>query len=67
MTDGMSFEDHATGQAATATVEVTALQPEKRRATLSTRCTVAGRKVPEGDAQVSVPGRAQRRPVAARA
>ncbi|WP_149538748.1 MaoC family dehydratase [Siccirubricoccus phaeus] len=55
------------GQTVTATVEVVALQAEKRRATLSTRCTVAGKVVMEGEALVSVPSRAQRAAIAARA
>ncbi|HEY6431453.1 MAG TPA: MaoC family dehydratase [Acetobacteraceae bacterium] len=43
------------GATVTATVEVTALQPEKRRATLKTTCTVAGQAVIEGEAQVQLP------------
>ncbi len=43
------------GATVTATVEVTALQPDKRRATLKTTCTVAGQTVIEGEAQVQLP------------
>jgi 3-hydroxybutyryl-CoA dehydratase len=43
------------GATVTATVEVTALQPEKRRATLKTTCTVGGQTVIEGEAQVQLP------------
>ena len=43
------------GATVTATVAVTALQPEKRRATLKTTCTVAGQAVIEGEAQVQLP------------
>jgi 3-hydroxybutyryl-CoA dehydratase len=45
------------GATVTATAEVTALDPEKRRATLRTTCTVAGRVVIEGEATVMVPAR----------
>ena len=45
------------GQTVTATVEVTALHPERHRATLRTLCTVAGEPVLEGEAYVSVPTR----------
>ena len=45
------------GATVTATVEVTALVPEKRRATLKTVCTVGGETVIEGEAQVQVPAR----------
>jgi 3-hydroxybutyryl-CoA dehydratase len=45
------------GETVTATVEVLALHPEKKRATLGTRCTVAGEPVLEGEAYVSVPSR----------
>jgi 3-hydroxybutyryl-CoA dehydratase len=45
------------GDTVTATVEVTALDPAKKRATLKTVCTVAGKAVIEGEAQVQVPGR----------
>lgn len=45
------------GATVTATVEVTALVPEKRRATLKTVCTVEGETVIEGEAQVQVPAR----------
>jgi 3-hydroxybutyryl-CoA dehydratase len=43
------------GDTVTATVEVTALDPSKRRATLRTVCTIAGKTVIEGEAQVQVP------------
>lgn len=43
------------GDTVTATVEVTALDPAKKRATLKTTCTVAGKAVIEGEAQVQVP------------
>lgn len=46
------------GDTVTATVEVTALDPAKKRATLSTTCTVAGKPVIEGEASVLVPSRA---------
>ena len=45
------------GTTVTATVEVTALDPEKKRATLKTICTVAGKTVIEGEATVMVPSR----------
>lgn len=45
------------GQTVTAIVEVTALDPAKRRATLSTVCTVGGKPVVEGEATVMVPAR----------
>ncbi|MDE2007463.1 MAG: MaoC family dehydratase [Rhodospirillales bacterium] len=45
------------GDSVTATVEITALDPAKRRATLKTTCTVAGKPVIEGEAQVQVPAR----------
>ena len=45
------------GATVTATVEVTALDPAKKRATLSTICTVAGKPVIEGEATVMVPSR----------
>ena len=48
------------GETVTATVEVVSLLPEKRRATLSTVCTVDGKPVLEGEAIVSVPSRAPR-------
>ncbi len=44
------------GDTVTATVEVTALDPAKRRATLKTTCAVAGKLVIEGEAQVQIPG-----------
>jgi len=40
------------GDTVTATAEVTALDPETRRATLRTFCTVAGKVVIEGEATV---------------
>jgi 3-hydroxybutyryl-CoA dehydratase len=40
------------GDTVTATAEVTALDPEKKRATLKTVCTVAGKVVIEGEATV---------------
>ena len=43
------------GDTVTATVEVTALDPAKNRATLKTVCTVAGKTVIEGEALVQVP------------
>lgn len=46
------------GDTVTATVEVTALDAAKKRATLKTICTVGGKAVIEGEAQVQVPGRA---------
>lgn len=45
------------GQTVTAVVEVTALDPAKRRATLSTTCLVGGKPVIEGEATVMVPAR----------
>ncbi len=45
------------GDTVTATVEVTALDPAKKRVTLSTICTVAGKPVIEGEASVLVPSR----------
>ena len=45
------------GQTVTATVEVTSLNPEKRRATLRTICTVSDELVIEGEAYVQVPSR----------
>jgi 3-hydroxybutyryl-CoA dehydratase len=45
------------GATVTATVEVTALDPAKKRATLSTVCTVEGKPVVEGEATVMVPSR----------
>ncbi len=52
------------GETVTATVEVTTLHPEKRRATLRTVCTVRGEPVLEGEAYVSVPSRLQAAKVA---
>jgi len=45
------------GATVIATVEVTALDPAKKRATLKTTCTVEGNTVIEGEAQVQVPSR----------
>ena len=46
------------GATVTATVEITALNAEKKRATLKTVCTVDGEIVIEGEALVQVPSRA---------
>ena len=46
------------GDTVTATVEITALNAEKHRATLMTVCTVKGEPVLEGEALVAVPSRA---------
>ena len=46
------------GQTVTATVEVTALDAAKKRATLKTTCAVAGKVVIEGEALVIPPSRA---------
>jgi 3-hydroxybutyryl-CoA dehydratase len=46
------------GDTVTATVEVTALDLEKKRATLRTVCTVAGKSVIEGEATVMPSSRA---------
>ena len=46
------------GDTVRATVTVTALNPEKKRATLSTVCTVGGDVVIDGEAYVQVPSRA---------
>ncbi len=46
------------GATVTATVEITALNAEKKRATLKTICTVGGEVVIEGEALVQVPSRA---------
>ncbi len=43
------------GDTVTATVEITALDPAKKRATLKTTCTVFGKAVIEGEAHVQVP------------
>ncbi len=43
------------GDTVTATAEITALDPAKKRATLKTTCTVAGKAVIEGEATVQVP------------
>ncbi len=45
------------GQTVKATVEVTALNPDKKRATLRTICTVGDELVIEGEAYVQVPSR----------
>jgi 3-hydroxybutyryl-CoA dehydratase len=45
------------GATVKATVTVTALNPEKKRATLSTVCTVGDEVVIEGEAYVQVPSR----------
>jgi 3-hydroxybutyryl-CoA dehydratase len=45
------------GDTVTATVTVTALNAEKKRATLSTVCTVRGEVVIDGEAYVQVPSR----------
>jgi 3-hydroxybutyryl-CoA dehydratase len=46
------------GATVTATVEVTALNPAKKRATFKTTCTVEGKTVIEGEALVQVPSSA---------
>jgi 3-hydroxybutyryl-CoA dehydratase len=46
------------GQTVTATVEVTALDPAKKRATLKTTCTAGGKVVIEGEALVIPPSKA---------
>jgi 3-hydroxybutyryl-CoA dehydratase len=45
------------GDTVTATVEITGLDPEKKRATLRTVCTVAGKTVIDGEAVVMPPAR----------
>ena len=45
------------GDTVTATAEVTALDAEKKRVTLKTVCTVAGKVVIEGEATVLAPSR----------
>lgn len=45
------------GDTVKATVEVTSLNPDKKRATLKTTCTVGGEPVIEGEAYVQVPSR----------
>ncbi|RVT89643.1 MaoC family dehydratase [Rhodovarius crocodyli] len=45
------------GETVTATVTITALDPAKHRATLSTVCSVAGKTVIEGEALVMVASR----------
>lgn len=46
------------GETVTATATITALDPVKKRVTLSTICTVAGKPVIEGEATVMVASRA---------
>ena len=46
------------GDTVTATCEVVSLDVEKKRATLRTTCTVAGKAVVEGEAVVMVPSKA---------
>ncbi|MFZ5671182.1 MAG: MaoC family dehydratase [Pseudomonadota bacterium] len=46
------------GDAVTVTATVTALDPEKARAVLSTVCSVAGKTVLEGEATIMVPRKA---------
>ncbi len=46
------------GDTVVATAEITALDPARKRATLKTTCTVAGKVVIEGEATVMVPSRA---------
>lgn len=46
------------GDTVTATVEVTALDPARKRVTLATTCRVGGKPVVEGEAVVMVPSRA---------
>jgi 3-hydroxybutyryl-CoA dehydratase len=48
------------GDTVTATVEITALNPEKHRVSLRTVCAVGGEPVLEGEALVTVPSRAAR-------
>lgn len=45
------------GDTVTATVEITALDAERKRATLKTLCLVKGKTVIEGEAVVQVPAR----------
>ena len=45
------------GDTVRATATVTALDPQRKRATLETKCTVAGKAVVDGEAVVMVPGR----------
>ncbi|WP_137178797.1 MaoC family dehydratase [Roseomonas sp. AR75] len=49
------------GDTVTATVEITALSPEKHRVSLRTVCAVRGEPVLEGEALVTVPSRAGHR------
>lgn len=46
------------GETVTATVTITALDAARKRVTLSTVCTVAGKPVIDGEATVMVPSRA---------
>lgn len=46
------------GETVTATVTITALDPAKKRVTLNTVCTVAGKAVIDGEATVMVASRA---------
>jgi 3-hydroxybutyryl-CoA dehydratase len=46
------------GETVTATCTVTSLDEAKKRATLTTVCTVGGKPVIEGEATVMVPSRA---------
>lgn len=46
------------GDTVTATVEVASLNPEKKRATMKTVCTVRGEVVIDGEAYVQAPSRA---------
>ncbi|MFQ3623740.1 MAG: MaoC family dehydratase [Acetobacteraceae bacterium] len=46
------------GETVTATCEIVALDPVKKRATMRTVCTVGGKPVVEGEALVMVPSRA---------
>lgn len=58
MAQSLKFRAPVTiGQTVTAVVEVTALDPAKRRVTLSTVCLVGGKPVVEGEATVMVPAR----------
>ncbi len=56
-----NFDDLRLGQTATlgktitATAEIIALDPMKKRVTLKTTCTVAGKVVIEGEAEVIMP------------
>ncbi len=50
------------GDVVTARAEVTAIDAERARVTLSTTCTVAGKTVVEGEAVVMVPRRGHEAP-----